>query len=119
MMLISLEGYKMHCAICFGFKESNYEAEYKALIVGLCLTCELQVRNVKIFIESQLVVNQVNDIYLARGEKMIAYLDKAKTQLSLFSTASIKVIPRSKNSNTDALAKLASRGTQTCWMQYL
>ena len=39
---------------------------------------------------------------------MAAYLDKEKEQLSLFFTASIKVIPRSKNSNADALPKLAS-----------
>ena len=38
---------------------------------------------------------------------MVAYLDKAKEQLSLFSAASIEVIPRSKNSNANALAKLA------------
>ena len=29
MMLISLEGHKIHCAICFGFKTSNNEAEYE------------------------------------------------------------------------------------------
>ena len=39
---------------------------------------------------------------------MASYLAKAKDQLSLFSAASIKVFPRTKNSNTDALAKLAS-----------
>ena len=39
---------------------------------------------------------------------MVAYLDKAKEQLNLFSTTSIKVIPWSKNSNADALVKLAS-----------
>ena len=39
---------------------------------------------------------------------MASYLDKAKEQLSLFSTASIEVIPRSRNLNTDALAKLDS-----------
>ena len=50
----------------------------------------------------------MNDIYLASGEKMAAYLDKAKKQLSLFSAASIEAIPRSKNSNANALAKLAS-----------
>ena len=38
---------------------------------------------------------------------MATYLDKEKEQLILFSTASIEVIPRSKNSNADALAKLA------------
>ena len=39
---------------------------------------------------------------------MAAYLDKAKEQLSFFFVASIEVIPRSKNSNADALVKLAS-----------
>ena len=39
---------------------------------------------------------------------MAAYLEKAKEWLSLFSAAYIKVIPRSKNSNIDALVKLAS-----------
>ena len=39
---------------------------------------------------------------------MAAYLAKAREQLSMFSAASIEVIPRSRNSNTDALAKLAS-----------
>ena len=67
MMLISLEGHKIHCAIYFGFKASNNEAEYEALIADLRLACELQTHNVKIFSDSQLVVNQVNDIYLARG----------------------------------------------------
>ena len=39
---------------------------------------------------------------------MATYLEKAKEQLSLFSAASIEVIPQSKNSNADALANLAS-----------
>ena len=47
----------------------------------------------KIFNDSQLVVNDVKDIYLARGEKMASYLEKAKEQLSLFVVASIEVIP--------------------------
>ena len=62
----------------------------------------------KIFSDSQLVVNQVNEIYLARGENIVAYLEKAKKQLSLFTATSIVIIPRSKNSKVDALAKLAS-----------
>ena len=108
MMLISLEGNKIHCAIHFGFKTSNNEAEYEALILGLHLARELQAHNVKIFSNSQLIVNQMNDIYLARGKKMIAYLNKANEQLSLFSVAFIEVIPQSKNSNADALTKMVS-----------
>ena len=47
--------------------------------------------------DSQLVVNQVNDIYLERWEKMSAYLDKAKNLIEIFPTISVEVIPRAKN----------------------
>ena len=57
MMLISPKGHNIHCAIHFGFKASNNEAEYEALIAGLRLMLELQACNVKIFSDSQLVVN--------------------------------------------------------------
>ena len=39
---------------------------------------------------------------------MVAYLEKAKGLMETFLIASIEVIPRSKNSNTDALTKLTS-----------
>ena len=38
---------------------------------------------------------------------MAAYLEKAKKLMGTFPTASVKVIPWSKNANVDALAKLA------------
>ena len=49
MMLISPKRHKIHCAIHFGFKASNNDAEYEALIAGLHFARKLQVRNVKIF----------------------------------------------------------------------
>ena len=64
-MLISPEKHKIHCALCFRFKASNNKAEYEAFIVTLGLAKELQACSVQIYSDSQLVVNQVNDIYLA------------------------------------------------------
>ena len=52
MMLINPKGHKIHCAINFGFKVLNSEAEYEALIADLRLIHELQVLNVKIFSNS-------------------------------------------------------------------
>ena len=52
MMLISPEGHKIYCSICFGFKTLNNATEYEALIAGLHLARELQVHNVKIFSDS-------------------------------------------------------------------
>ena len=92
MLLIFPERHKIHCVIRFGFKASNNEAEYKDLITGLCLSRERQAHTVKIFSDSELLVSQMNDIYLARREKMTAYLEKAKEQLSSFSVASIEII---------------------------
>ena len=40
LILASLEGHQMHCALRFGFKASKYEAEYEALIAELNLAKE-------------------------------------------------------------------------------
>ena len=108
MMLINPKGHKIHCTLHFGFQASNNEAEYEALIVGLRLARALRVSNLKVYNDSQLVVNQVNDTYQARGEKMVAYLENAKELIGSILAVTIEVVPRSKNANTDALAQLAS-----------
>ena len=77
-------------------------------MVGLRLANELQVGNLKVYGDSQLIVNQVNDTHQARGEKMVTYLEKAKELMGSILGISIEVVPRSKNTNADALAKLAS-----------
>ena len=63
IVLESLEAHKIHCALRFGFKASNNEAEYEALIVGLHLAKELKVESVEIFSDSQLVVCQLQGEY--------------------------------------------------------
>ena len=52
LILISPEGYRMNCALRFGFKASNYEAEYEALIAGLELAKEIKVESLDIFSDS-------------------------------------------------------------------
>ena len=80
----------MHCAIRFGFKASNNEAEYEALITGLNLTKEMKVESLEIYRDSQLVVCQITDEYQAQGEKMVTYLHKAEDLLSSFSSYTIQ-----------------------------
>ena len=74
LILVSLEGHRMHCTLRFGFKASNNEAEYEALIVGLKLAREMKVESLEIYNNSQLIIYQVTDEYQERGEKMTAYL---------------------------------------------
>ena len=57
MMIISSEGNKIHCSLHFGFQASNNEVEYEAVIAGLRLAKELKVNNLRVYSDSQLVVN--------------------------------------------------------------
>ena len=83
----------MHCALRFGFKASNKEAKYEALIAGLKLAREMKVESLEIYNDSQLIVCQVTDEYQARGEKMAAHLQKAKDLLSAFCSLKIQQVP--------------------------
>ncbi|XP_062114186.1 uncharacterized protein LOC133825228 [Humulus lupulus] len=58
--------------------------------------------------DSQLLFNQILGEYQAHRLHMNTYLKKAKDMLSQFDRYTIKQVPREKNSNADALAKLAS-----------
>ena len=107
LMLISPEGHKITYALRFGFKASNNEAEYEALLAGLRLAKEMKAKYLQIFIDSQLVVKQVTKEYQARGEKMVAYLQSAQVLLKSFDIRSHPV-PRADNTYADALALLAS-----------
>ncbi|KAL5568810.1 hypothetical protein UlMin_025385 [Ulmus minor] len=83
----------LSCALRFRFKETNNQAEYEALLAGLRLAKEVSARHLLIYSDSQLIVNQVNSEYQAKGEKMASYLEK---------------IPRNENTNANALARLAT-----------
>lgn len=52
LMLINLEGHKVHSSPRFGLKASNNEAEYDALISGLKLAKELKAKVVHVFSDS-------------------------------------------------------------------
>ena len=98
----------MHFSLRFGFKASNNEAEYEALITGLKLAKEMKVKSLEIFSDSHLIVCQITNEYQAREEKMAAYLQKAKELLGSFNSYTIRQIPRSQNVEADAPTRLAS-----------
>ena len=64
----------------------------------------MKVESLEIYNDSQLVVCQVTDEYQAQGEKMAAYLQKAKDLLSTFSSYTIQQVLRAQNAQADALA---------------
>ena len=51
-----------------GFKASKNEAEYEALIAGLRAVLNLGAREVEVYLDSRLVVNQVQDSFEAKDQ---------------------------------------------------
>ena len=84
VILITPEGHRFHCAIRFDFTTSNNEAEYEALLAGLRLARDMNIKVLDIYSDYQLMVNQVMGEYQARGLKMVAYLNKTRDLLSQF-----------------------------------
>ena len=106
--MTSLEGIDIEYSLRFGFRASNNEAEYEAVIAGLNLAHSMEVDQLEVCSDSQLVVKQIEDSYETRGEKMILYLKKVRELLKKFIRVQVKHIPRVENSRADALAKLAT-----------
>ena len=103
-----MEGLVIEQALTLGFKASNNEAEYEALIAGLNSAKILEAWQLVVFRDSQLVTSQLSGDYQARDERIAAYLTHAKQLLSQFERAEVKQIGRESNSHADALANLSS-----------
>ncbi|XXG46965.1 hypothetical protein AAC387_Pa02g1687 [Persea americana] len=108
VVLQSPEGLVIEQALTLGFKASNNEAEYEALIAGLNSAKVLEARSVMVFSDSQLVTSQLSGDYQVRDDRMAAYLAHARGLLSQFERAEVRQIDRESNSHADALASLAS-----------
>ena len=98
----------MEYAIRIGFKVTNNEAEYEALLAGLRVTTKLGVDSMDVFSDSQLVVNQVQEEYLSRDTWMAAYLNEVKSISQKIKKFTICQIPKEENRKANALANLAS-----------
>ena len=59
IVIITLEGIRLEHLFRLGFKASNNEAEYEAFIAGLKTALDLGARNVEVYSNSRLVINQV------------------------------------------------------------
>ena len=92
------------------FPSTNNEAEYEALIAGLRIAKELNIRALQIFSDSQLIVCQVKKEFQTKGGNLPAYLSKAWELLGDFYHYMISHIPREENMKADSLAKYSSTG---------
>ncbi|KAL0403730.1 UNVERIFIED_CONTAM: hypothetical protein Sradi_2013800 [Sesamum radiatum] len=108
IVITTPQGEDLEFAIKFGFKASNNEAEYEALVVGMRMTHETGARRLLAYSDSQLIVKQVEGVYEAKEETMIQYLQQITYLKAKFHHFQIIQIPREENAKADSLSKLAS-----------
>lgn len=86
-------------------------AEYIALYTGLCLLREQSINEVNIYMDSDLVVHQVNGLWKCKNPNMTLLCAKVKLLLKKFKWT-LTWIPREKNKEADSLVNRAFRNKE-------
>ncbi len=88
-------------------KCTNNEAEYAALILGLKEALKLKCKEIRIFLDSELLVRQIGGVYRVKNSRLKELMKDVRIQLSMFDGYSIKHVLRTRNTVADRLANEA------------
>lgn len=86
---------------------TNNQAEYQALILGLKKAIKHKVEKLEVYLDSELVVKQMNRLYKVKHPAMRSLFEDAVILSKKFSSFKISHIRREKNSEADLLANAA------------
>lgn len=74
IIIIAPRGEEMEYAIRFGFKVTNNEAKYEALVNRFKIAHKLGAKSIRVRSDSKLILNQVLGKYEVREDRMVEYL---------------------------------------------
>jgi ribonuclease HI len=86
---------------------TNNIAEYKALILGLRGALAQGHKNLEVYLDSELLANQINGSYRVKNENLKVLMTEVRSLLASFESIEVKHVLRCHNSNADKLANLA------------
>ncbi len=86
---------------------TNNKAEYLALIEGLNAARAWKPDRLEVFMDSQLVVEQVNGRWKIKHTELQALARQVQALLQEFPSVIVSYVPRAKNRGADALANKA------------
>lgn len=92
----------------FMFRASTNEVDYEVLIASLELCHSSGAEAIRAYLDSQLVLSQLNREYKVKDNTMVAYVRHVQEATARLSYSKIIHILRSKNHKVDAQSKLAS-----------
>jgi ribonuclease HI len=112
VLFISPRGEQLKYVLQILWEVSNNEAEYKALLHGLCLAISLGIKRLLVYGDSLLVVQQVNKEWDFNKETMDAYVQEVRKLENKFSGLEVHHVIREHNVGADILSKLGSTRAQ-------
>lgn len=86
---------------------TNNEAEYQALLFGLQEARRLGGKSINIFLDSELIVRQINGRYQVKNERLKALFAQVQRELAHFSPHQTRHVPRAQNQRADQMANRA------------
>jgi ribonuclease HI len=86
---------------------TNNVAEYTALITGLNRASEFGAETIKVFLDSELLVRQLNGVYRVKNSGLKPLFAEAQALIGRYRRVDIAHVPREKNREADKLANEA------------
>ena len=92
---------------------TNNEAEYQGLILGLEKALEMGAQNLRIRMDSELIVRQVLGVYRVKNQRLRPMYERVSALLHELEAYDILHVRREKNAEADALASRAALRSKT------
>lgn len=86
---------------------TNNVAEYMALIYGLDEAIEKSCRHLEIYMDSELLVRQINNVYRVKNANLINLMKDVRKRLAQLEGYTVSHVPRERNKIADRLANEA------------
>ena len=86
---------------------TNNEAEYQALIDGLNYCVDNSIKEIEVFLDSNLVVEQVNKHFKVKAGNLKVLNSKVDNLIQAFNFIEINHVYREENKRADQLANMA------------
>jgi ribonuclease HI len=112
VLLISPKGEQLKYVLQIFWMVSNNEAEYEALLHGLCLAISLSIKRLLVYGDSAVVINQVYKCWDRNKENMDAYFLEVRKLENKFYGLEFHHVVRNNKVTADVLSKLGSTRTQ-------